>query len=68
MPTIWTSDTFANFDLYRIYAAETGQPPIMTQAQIDALTPAFGMLVANSDTMTLQFYNGTSWGDVLTNN
>jgi len=68
MPTIWDSASFANFDLYRIYAAIIGQPPIMTQAQIDTLTPVFGMLVANSDTNTLQFYNGTSWGDVLTNN
>lgn len=39
-------------------------PPTMTSAQRDALTPTFGMIIANSTTGTVQRYQGGAWGDL----
>jgi hypothetical protein len=35
--------------------------PILTTTQRNALTPVTGMIIYNSTTNTLQFYNGSSW-------
>ena len=35
--------------------------PSVTTAQRDALTPATGMIVYNTDTASIQKYNGTAW-------
>lgn len=35
--------------------------PNLTNTQRNAITPAFGMLIANTDTQTIQAYNGSSW-------
>jgi len=37
----------------------------MTQFQIDALTPAAGLIVYNSTSKELIFYNGTLWKSIL---
>lgn len=40
-------------------------PPVMTTTQRDAITsPATGLVIFNSTTGVLEFYNGTVWGGV----
>lgn len=36
----------------------------MTDAQRDALTAVTGMVIFNSDSGVLEFYNGATWGAV----
>jgi copper(I)-binding protein len=39
-------------------------PPVLTTAQRDALTAVEGMVVYNTTTNVLNFYNGSAWGAV----
>ena len=44
---------------------KTFMPPIMTTTQRDAVaSPIARMLIYNSTTNTMQFHNGTSWGNI----
>ncbi len=40
------------------------RPPSMTTAQRDALTASAGMMIYNTTTNTMQFYNGSAWATI----
>ena len=40
------------------------QLPIFTNTARNAITPQFGMVIANSDSGTVQFYNGSNWANL----
>lgn len=42
--------------------------PVLTQTQINALTPVKGLLLFNDTDGVLQIYNGTLWKTIITNN
>jgi hypothetical protein len=42
--------------------------PVMTQAQINNLTPSKGMIIFNDTDNVLQIYNGTVWKTIITGN
>lgn len=56
--TVTNSDVA--FEISSTKALRLGQ---LTETQRNALVPLAGMTVYNTDTNTLQYYNGTSWAD-----
>ena len=38
--------------------------PQLTQTEIDALSPSTYILVINTTTQTIQFYNGSAWCEI----
>jgi hypothetical protein len=62
---IFSGSVNANLILEMVSTTKASKPcPEMTTAQRDALTPVNGSCIYNSTTLSYQFYNGTSWGDV----
>lgn len=41
--------------------------PVLTQTQINALTPVKGLLLINDTDAVLQYFNGTVWKTIITN-
>ena len=62
---IFSGSVNSNLILEMVSTTKASKPcPEMTTVQRDALTPVTGSCIYNSTTLSYQFYNGTSWGDV----
>jgi hypothetical protein len=62
---IFSGSVNANLILEMVSTTKASKPcPEMTTTQRDALTPVNGSCIYNSTTLSYQFYNGTSWGDI----
>lgn len=62
---IFSGSVNANLILEMVSTTKASKPcPEMTTTERDALTPVNGSCIYNSTTLSYQFYNGTSWGDI----